>query len=164
LLDRARAATLDAYAYQDLPFDKLVQEIKPPRVNGRPQMFQVAFAMQNEAITLEHLPDLEAEVIDSGEDTVRLGLVLWIMATPRGLKSCWRYNTSVFLPAEIGQLNKDFGALLEAIAMRPDARLSELGPEPSLQSKPNDVEEETVPTRSTGVSFQVRKRNPVQVR
>jgi hypothetical protein len=61
-------------------------------------------------------------------------------------------------------LNKDFGALLEAIAMRPDARLSELGPEPSLQSKPNDVEEETVPTRSTGVSFQVRKRNPVQVR
>ncbi|HEX3682842.1 MAG TPA: condensation domain-containing protein [Bryobacteraceae bacterium] len=161
LLERVRANSLEAQTYQALPLEKLVEELKPPRVNGRPQMFQATFAMQNDTLAI-HLPALEGEVRDSGDEVARLGLVLWIVRSSNGWSACWRYNTEVFDPLEILELQKDFATLLEAIAAQPSARVSELAAPAERKGSKKAFHAESF-TRSEKAVFNTRERRPVQL-
>jgi non-ribosomal peptide synthetase component F len=161
ILERVRAVTLEAYAHQALPFEKLVEELKPARVDGSPEMFQVTFAVQNERVAVDELPGLKLEWADSTLEEVRFGLVLWIVPSISGWQAWWRYSLGRFDAAQIDRLHRDFASLLEEVIARPGARLSEFSL--ALQRRLQKIEDvEHAKAHASRVKFKGRQRIPVQ--
>ncbi|MBD2460792.1 amino acid adenylation domain-containing protein [Oscillatoria sp. FACHB-1407] len=135
-LERVRQVALAAYEHQDLPFEKLVEELDPDRDLSRNPLFQVAFALQNAPMQPLELPELmlEPAPLESGSTRFDLEVHLWEPA--HGLRSLWRsqdglsgfiaYSTDLFDRDRIGRLIGHFQTLLQGIVANPDARLSEL--------------------------------------
>ncbi|HEY1939134.1 MAG TPA: condensation domain-containing protein, partial [Candidatus Angelobacter sp.] len=161
ILERVRAVTLEAYAHQALPFEKLVEELKPARVDGAPEIFQVTFAVQNERVAVGELPGLKIEMADSTLEEVRFGLVLWIVPSSSGWQAWWRYSTGRFDATQVDRLQRDFASLLEEVIVKPDARLSEFNL--VLQRRLQKIEDvEHARAHASRVKFKGRKRMPVQ--
>jgi amino acid adenylation domain-containing protein len=136
LLERVRNVALEAYEHQDLPFEKLVEELDPERDLSRNPLFQIAFALQNAPMQPLKLPGLTLEpaALESGSTRFDLEVHLWEPA--HGLHSLWRsqeglsgfvsYSTDLFDRDRIGRLVGHFHTLLEGIVANPAARLSDL--------------------------------------
>ncbi len=136
LLERVRDVALEAYEHQDLPFEKLVEELDPDRDLSRNPLFQVAFALQNAPMQPLELPGLmlEPAPLESGSTRFDLEVHLWEPA--HGLRSLWRsqaglsgfisYSTDLFDRDRIGRLIEHFKTLLAGIVANPDACLSDL--------------------------------------
>jgi aspartate racemase len=127
LLGRVRQVTLGAYAHQDLPFEKLVEELNPQRDLSHTPLFQVMFALQNAAPT-HVLPfsglTLTPMEVDIG--TAKFDLTLTMLGTRGGLKALLEYNSDLFDAATITRMLGHFQTLLEGIVARPEQRLSNL--------------------------------------
>ena len=127
LLGRVRATALGAYAHQDLPFEKLVEELQPARHPDRTPLFQVMFAFQSSTEPPgEFAPGLTAERLPLDNETAKFDLTLYLSRTARGLESAWQYNTDLFEPGTIERMAGHFRTLLEGIVAHPDRRLSRL--------------------------------------
>jgi amino acid adenylation domain-containing protein len=126
LLDRVKEVALGAYDHQDLPFEKLVEELSPERDPGRNPLFQVSFVLQNATRSRLELPDLTLETLDVHSGTAKFDLTLSILETPDGLKASWEYNTDLFERARIERMAEHFEVLLEAIVAEPETRIGEL--------------------------------------
>ncbi len=136
LLSRVRDVALEAYEHQDLPFEKLVEELDPDRDLSRNPLFQVAFALQNAPMQPLELPGLTLEPapLESGSTRFDLEVHLWEPA--HGLRSLWQsqeglsgfisYSTDLFDRDRINRLIGHFQTLLEGIVANPDSRLSDL--------------------------------------
>jgi amino acid adenylation domain-containing protein len=126
LLDRVREVTLKAYTHQDLPFDKLVEELRPDRTLSQTPLFQVLFVMQNAPMpTLEMAGlTLMPVAIDSG--TAKFDLALFVSETERGIVGSWKYNSDLFDRETIAQMSNRFETLLGSIVAQPDSRLNTL--------------------------------------
>jgi amino acid adenylation domain-containing protein len=123
LLGRVREITLDAYAHQDLPFEKLVEEIKPQRDRGRNPVFQVMFALQNTPNETFQLPGLQISPFRSGQAVnAKFDLSLIAVEHPDGLTATFEYNTDLFDRATIERMSGHFFTLLEAVVA--DANVS----------------------------------------
>jgi amino acid adenylation domain-containing protein len=125
---RARAVCLDAYAHQDLPFEKLVEELHPLREAGRTPLFQVLFALQNAPLHLA-LPGLGVELLegDSGTAKFDLALLLWEgRGAEGGLQGGVEHSRDLFDEATVDRFLGHLGTLLAGAAADPAARLSEL--------------------------------------
>src|SRR5262249_29921195 len=97
LLRRAREVALGAYANQDLPFEKLVEELKPERDMSRPSLFQVMLVLQNAPMDVEIAGrglTLSALKIDNG--TSNFDLTLTMVEDVKGVKATAEYNTDLF--------------------------------------------------------------------
>lgn len=139
LLNQVREVTLAAYAHQDLPFEKLVEELQPVRSLGQNPLFQVVFALQNTPMEQLELPGLVLSPVELETKTARfdLELYLWKCADnfrnlwgkgwqqPDGLRGLIIYNTNVFDSSIITSLRHHFQTLLERIVANPDTHLSE---------------------------------------
>jgi len=126
LLGRVRDVTLGAYAHQDLPFEKLVEELHPERNLSHNPLFQVMFTFQNAP---SQGPDLEGlnvslEEVDSG--TAKVDLTLSVVDTEHGLSGQLGYNTEIFDDSTITRLLGHYQSLLESIVANPEARVSDL--------------------------------------
>jgi non-ribosomal peptide synthetase component F len=164
LLERVRVTTLEAHSHQALPLEKLIEEVKPARVNGRPQIFQVTFALQNDYAALDLLPGGESTLIEMDEDTVRFGLVLWIFPTAAGYRACWRYNSGVFDAREIEQLNRSYCEILEKITQAPGASLDELAGPIYADGADQPISNRTEAESHAGrIGFSAKKRNAVRL-
>ncbi len=129
LLPRIRETALDAYAAEDLPFDRLVEELQPERDLARPPVFQVLFVLQNiEGASLDslELPGLALRTFQPGASPTTLDLTIEAAETDSGLHLTSRYNADLFDPATIDRLLGHFAALLEAASMAPETRLARL--------------------------------------
>jgi len=126
LLARTREVALEAYAHQDLPFERLVQELHPERDPDRNPLFQVAFVLQNAQRSRLELPGLKLTLLETGSVTSKFDLTLNLSRTVDGLKGTLTYNTRTFDTDTIQRLADHFRALLEEIVADPDARLSAL--------------------------------------
>jgi len=126
LLDRVREVTLKAYTHQDLPFDKLVEELRPDRTLNQTPLFQVLFVMQNAPMpTLEMAGlTLMPVAIDSG--TAKFDLALFVSETETGIVGSWKYNSDLFDRETIAQMSNRFETLLGSIVAQPDSRLNTL--------------------------------------
>jgi amino acid adenylation domain-containing protein len=137
LLERSREVALAAYAHQDVPFEKLVEELHPERDLSRNPLFQVAFALQNAPMTSLELPGLTLSPWKLDVGTARFDLEFHLWEQSQGLSGLWdtpkeglsgfvAYSTELFELATITRMIGHFQTLLEGIVANPKQRLAEL--------------------------------------
>ncbi|HEY2738205.1 MAG TPA: condensation domain-containing protein, partial [Thermoanaerobaculia bacterium] len=114
LLARARTQTLAAYAHQDLPFEKLVEELVPERSLGHAPLFQVLFGFQNEAGATLELSGLTWTPFDSAGETAKFDLTLSLEVSGRDLNGTLEYNRDLFDRMTIEHVVERYERLLAA--------------------------------------------------
>lgn len=127
LVKRVREVTLEAYAHQDVPFERLVEELQPARDLSRSPLFQVMFILLNMPTQKFELPGLSLIESESRVEMAKFELTLTMMETERGLVAALEYNTDLFESATIKRMVSHFEQLLETIcsdAEQPITRLS----------------------------------------
>lgn len=140
LLERVRDVTLAAYTHQDLPFEKLVEELQPVRSLGQNPLFQVVFALQNTPMEQLVLPGLVLSPVELETKTSRFDLELYVWKCTDNFRNLWGkdwqhsdglrgvivYNNDLFESSIITSLRHHFQTLLEGIVANPDNHISEL--------------------------------------
>ncbi|MDZ7309484.1 MAG: amino acid adenylation domain-containing protein, partial [candidate division KSB1 bacterium] len=124
VLQRVRDVTLNAYAHQDVPFEKLVEVLQVERDPSRSPLFQVMFVLQNMELELPEMEGLavEAAAIDGG--TAKFDLRLSLYDQPDGLRGNMEYNTDLFEEDTIRRLLDHYHSVLSAVLPQPALRLS----------------------------------------
>ena len=126
LLKCVRKAALDAYAHQDLPFEKLVDALQPARDLSRSPLFQVMFVLQNEPLRPLELAGLKLTPLPSHSGTAKFDLMFSLEENAGGLGGFAEYNTDLFDESTIARLLGSFQTLLEAVVANPAQPLSQL--------------------------------------
>jgi amino acid adenylation domain-containing protein len=126
LLGRVSTVVLDAYAHEDLPFEKLVTEIKPERHASQSPLYQILFKLH----APPSLPDAPAGLVlrplPVRFSTSRFDLVLEIVDRAENLVANMEYSTELFKNATVARMLARYGALLATITERPHGRLGDL--------------------------------------
>ena len=166
LLRRVREVTLGAYAHQELPFAKLVQESQPDREPGRHPLFQVVFDL----LTPDHnpavfgyglsspvtegleLPGLTMAPLDVEGGIARFDLAIFIWDLPTGLKGAFEYRTDLFEPETIARMTQYFETLLHHIVAEPDVGLE------TLVERINDMDQQQQITRQKADKDSARQK------
>src|SRR5207248_3126438 len=78
LLRRVRDVSLEGYANQELPFDRIVEALRPPRDSQRPPFYQVKLTYTTGGVSLPDLPGLSAEWLSADKGTAQLDLTLFL--------------------------------------------------------------------------------------
>ncbi|AKT41173.1 non-ribosomal peptide synthetase [Chondromyces crocatus] len=136
LLDRVRDVTLAAYAHQEMPFEKLVEELQPKRDLSRQPLFQVMFGLHNVEHTRFDLPGLDARLLDIDRGATKFDLSLYLVETDHGLRGILEHSTDLFDSATAARIGDQFTRLLDAALTapsRPIGRLTWLTPEERAQ-------------------------------
>jgi non-ribosomal peptide synthetase component F len=120
LLARTREAALGAFTYQDIPLEKLIQEIQPERFGSQTPLFQVAFGFRHEIQEQLDLSGLKLEPVPLAHNFVRLDLSLWVTERAGTLAANWFYNTDLFEAATIRRLADRYATLLGNLAEAPE--------------------------------------------
>jgi acyl carrier protein len=126
LLTRVKEVTLGAYAHQDMPFDKLVEALKPERDLRRMPLFQVKLILQNTPMPPLELANLTLNILRVEQKMTELDLLLMMQDTEQGLVGTLKYSTDLFDAATITRILEHFETLLGKIATQPEVKLSEL--------------------------------------
>jgi amino acid adenylation domain-containing protein len=127
LLGRVRETALAAYAHQDLPFEKLVEELAPARDLSRSPLFQVMFSFDGERMAPAELaPGVTLEPLDVTLEAAKFDLTLAVESGPEGLTASLEYAADLFDAATARRLLACFHRLLERAADDPEARIAEL--------------------------------------
>ena len=127
VLGRAREVTLGAYEHQDLPLEKLVEELQPERSLGRNPLFQVMFMLQNAPASSLGLRGLKLSPVSFGTDLpVRSDLDLYLWESSDGINGAFVYNTDIFEASTVARMSERFQFLVESVVENPDTALAEL--------------------------------------
>ncbi|ETW94057.1 MAG: hypothetical protein ETSY1_36505, partial [Candidatus Entotheonella factor] len=139
LLAQVRQVTLEGYANEDLPFDKVVEALRPVRHLSHNPLFQVMFSFHDSPLPDLHLPGLDIRLHEAvSNQTAKFDLDLVVI--PRaddaqqdeshggveGLTLLWEYNRDLFDTATIERMTEHYQTLLEGIVSNPESRMSEL--------------------------------------
>lgn len=127
LLKREQDACVGAFAHQEVPFGKLVQELKPTQDPSRNPIAQVAFLYLDfpEATAMQFL-GLTASHIDIDNGASRFDITLAMTETPEGFTISIEYIRDIFAHKRMERMAQHLQVLLEGIVANPDARLSDL--------------------------------------
>ncbi|WP_315729290.1 non-ribosomal peptide synthetase [Bradyrhizobium sp. SZCCHNS2021] len=122
-----KETALDAYAHQDLPFEKLVEALQPERDLSRQPLFQVCLSFENIPFDELELAGVTISPVAADQHlTAKFDLTLFVREATDGIACTFEYATDLFEAATIARLADHFVRLLQEIAARPEARLSEL--------------------------------------
>jgi non-ribosomal peptide synthetase component F/acyl carrier protein len=125
-LQRQREMTLGAYANQEAPFEKLVEELQPQRdVSGTP-FFQVLFAFQNASVELPHFTGVISELFVVEKGAGVFDLTVAIEERAHGLDVRADYSEELFDAPTITRFLRQYQTLLEGILAAPETRLAAL--------------------------------------
>lgn len=125
LIQRTREVTLGAYANQQLPFDKLVEELLPERNLSHSPLFQVLFDLQNVPQQPLKLAGLKPSILEFENSTTKFDLALSLQQQGDELGGTLQYNVDLFDSSTIARLLEHFRNLLVEIGANPQKRLSE---------------------------------------
>ncbi|MFE1744077.1 amino acid adenylation domain-containing protein [Coleofasciculus sp. H7-2] len=131
LLGQVREVTLGAYQHQEMPFEKLVEELQPERSLSYNPLFQVLFNMVNLEFKAMEMPGLKVEFLPSAEAVSKFDLTLYVREQAEGIRLDWVYNGDLFEKETIARMREHFQTLLEGIATNPNQPISDL-PRPLL--------------------------------
>ncbi len=126
LLVRVREAAHGAFAHQDLPFEKLVEELQLERDLSRTPLFQVLVVLQNAPRAEARLTSLEIRMPDFDPGVAKFDLMLDLTELDGGLRGALEFNTDLFDRTTIQRLAERFHRLLDAVIGDPGLRLSEI--------------------------------------
>ncbi|MDZ8055343.1 MAG: non-ribosomal peptide synthetase [Aulosira sp. ZfuVER01] len=138
LLGRVRDVTLGAYSHQDLPFEKLVEELQPERNLSHNPLFQVVFGFQNAPMSALELPGLVPSFMNIDLQKIRFDLELNLWKCSEDFRSLWGgkwqlsegirgvmvYNTTLFEKSTITRMLEHFKILLSSIVRNADQPIS----------------------------------------
>jgi amino acid adenylation domain-containing protein len=126
LLPQVRRVALDAYAHQDLPFEKLVEQLQPERDLSYNPLFQIMFGLHNVPMAPMRLSDLTLtpQTIDNGRTKFDLAIELW--EASEGLRGFFQYGTDLFEASTITRMVGHYQTLLASVAADPDRRIADL--------------------------------------
>lgn len=125
-LRQVRKVTLEAQDHQDLPFEKLVDELHLERGTSHVPLFQVICALQNAPLPTLKSPDVTIRPLQIDGGTAQFDLSLDLYEAPDGLQGWFEYNTDLFEAATIARLAGHFQALLEGIIANPEQHTANL--------------------------------------
>lgn len=125
LLQRLRQVTWEAYDRQDLPFEKLVEELQSDRDLSYSPLFQVKFMLEDASKLDLQLPGLNLEFLEPENPTAKLDLSLDFYETDSDLLGVFEYNTDLFEADTIARMVGHFQTLLTGILANPQQRLSQ---------------------------------------
>jgi len=126
MLAKARETALGVYAHQRMPFERLVEILKPIRAGYNP-LFQVNFRVLTEPSAPLQFGETTAERIFFDPGTARFDLALELLITPDRFEGFFEYSTDLFYPETIQRLESDFEKTLRILSRHPDVPLSSLG-------------------------------------
>jgi amino acid adenylation domain-containing protein/FkbM family methyltransferase len=126
LLSRVSQNALAAYEYQDLPFEKLVEELQPERSLSHSPLFQVAFAYQNAPTHPLEFPGVTVSLVETSVKTAKFDLHLSIAPADQGLRATIYYATDLYDGATMARLLGHYRSLLEAVVANPERRVPDL--------------------------------------
>jgi amino acid adenylation domain-containing protein len=119
LLARVREMALGAYAHQDLPFEKLVEELKPERSLSHPPFFGILFNMVNQADFKLHLPELITERFSFSEPESKFDLTLYVAEQKNKIDFNLVYRVDLFSQARMRCFLEQYRHVLEQIVAAP---------------------------------------------
>ena len=125
LLARTRARALAAYANQDLPFEKLVEELAPSRDLSRNPLFQVSLVWQYQEAAFQ-LEGLQVSRLEPPRQSAKFDLTLMLRETEQGLEASWEYCTDLFERTTIERMARHFECLLRGIGDDPEQPIGDL--------------------------------------
>ncbi len=126
IVDRARARALEAYAHQDLPFEKLVDEIGVRRSLGHSPLFQTLFVLLHATPLSAEEAGLRAEPVEIEGSTAKFDLTLSMQAGGEALTGVIEYNTDLFDRTTVLRLAERFRVVCATAAREPERPLSDL--------------------------------------
>jgi amino acid adenylation domain-containing protein len=125
-ISRVREITLEAYEHQDVPFDRVVQELNPNRTSNLTPLFKVFFDMRRPALELLELPGLKISQLELKATTAQFDLVLFASETTEELACEFNYRIDLFDAESIQRIADDYIMVLEHMGARPDMRIGAL--------------------------------------
>jgi amino acid adenylation domain-containing protein len=125
-LRQVRETTLGAYAHQDLPFERLVEELQPERNLSRTPLFQVMFILQNVPLAELQLSGLTLSAQDVYTTTAKFDLSWTAIETEQGIMGSIEYDADIFSAAAIKLMSGHLLRLVASFVANPDARVSDL--------------------------------------
>ena len=126
LLASVRQTALAAYQHQDVPFERLVEALAPPRSVNTPPVFQVSFAVQNAPREALRLSGLTVEPVAGAPRTVRFDLEVHVWEHDGALGIIWLYNRALFDAWRVAQLAQHYGRVLAAVSASPEQAVGEV--------------------------------------
>ena len=126
LLRRVREVTLEAHAHQDIPFEKLVEELQPERDLSRTPVFQVMFVLQNLPLESLRLPGLTLMSEQIENLTSKFDLNLSVSEISKRLRIVCEYSTELFESQSIERLLGHYQRVLEEVSRNPELRVWEI--------------------------------------
>jgi len=126
LLARVRKSCLEAYRHQDLPFEKLVEDLRPERDEIRHPLVQVLFTFQNAPTCSWELAGLQVDPLPLDNQKVAFDVSFTLHEQDNGLLGTMTYKTDLFDRETISRMLRHFGVLLESILENPSQSISTL--------------------------------------
>ncbi|MCC4590196.1 amino acid adenylation domain-containing protein [Xanthomonas campestris pv. cannae] len=121
MLRRSRARALDAFANQDLPFEMLVEALRPERTLSHTPLYQISFTFHNHEQQELVLPGLDIERLQAGTQLARYDIEVHMTESDAGLHLRWVYATHLFDHATIARMADSFELLLAGAVHDPQA-------------------------------------------
>ncbi|MEU8694679.1 amino acid adenylation domain-containing protein [Streptomyces sp. NPDC048665] len=127
LLDRVRETALGAYAHQDLPFERLVEELTPERDLSRNPLFQISFVFQNFKEAQWTLPGMSVEALKTDTVTSKFDLLLTLVeGSDGGLDGEITYSMELFEEATVRRMAGHYLQVLEQVTIDPGQRIGQI--------------------------------------
>ncbi len=127
LLSQVRETALGAYAHQDMPFEKLVEELQPERDMSHSPLFQVAFAWQNAPLSAGiQLPDLTMRPVTGANNTAKYDLTLTMNESGTSLVGSFEYNTDIYDRSTILRMIRHFKMILQQVCEDQERTIAEI--------------------------------------
>ena len=126
LLNQVKETTLAAYDHQDVPFEQIVEAIKPERSLSHAPLFQVLFILQNAPMEKLELPGVNIEILPSDTSTAKFDLTLSMMEKDQALTCTWDYNSDLFDDRTIIAMAEHFQNILTAVTTNPNQNINQI--------------------------------------
>ncbi|MFE1408604.1 amino acid adenylation domain-containing protein, partial [Streptomyces sp. NPDC058770] len=124
LLDRTRDVVLDAFAHQDVPFSRLIEELAPERDTSRTPLVQAMIVLQNTPRSSFDLPGLHAEAVESVRNSAQFDLTFSFAEQDGRLLAGAEYSTDLFDAATVERLCRQWLDLARLVCGAPDRALA----------------------------------------
>jgi amino acid adenylation domain-containing protein len=126
LLQKNKQMALQAYDHQHIPFELLVDRLRPERSARHGALYQIMFVLQNHEQGELRLPELTVSQVDTGHVAAKYDIHLGMEEFPDGLQATWTYCSALFTPATIERMSGYLETLLRSMVAAPDTPILNL--------------------------------------